>query len=74
MQMMYIIFENQITTLDDVIQNNIKELKQKNKDVNIEEWTTHTGTDTSKTLEFIMINTEKMYTENSLNKSRQILI
>ncbi|KAG1789894.1 uncharacterized protein HD556DRAFT_1243241 [Suillus plorans] len=60
-EMMYVAFENQIATLDDVIQSNIKELKRKNKDMNIKEWTANAGTETSSAPEFIMISTEQLY-------------
>lgn len=53
---MYIIFRNQITTLDNVIQSNIKE--KKNKNINIKEWTIHTGTDQTSVLEYIIVNTK----------------
>ncbi|KAG1797593.1 hypothetical protein EV424DRAFT_1333334 [Suillus variegatus] len=60
-EMMYVAFENQITTLDDIIQSDIEELKRKNKDMNIKEWTANAGTETSSAPEFIMISTEQLY-------------
>lgn len=67
--MMYVAFENQIATLDDVIQSDIEELKRKNKDINIKEWTANTGTETSSAPEFIMISTDQLY---AVNKTHSI--
>lgn len=66
-QMMCVTFDNQIATLDDIIQNDIEELKRKNKDMNIKEWTAHAGTDTTSTPEFILINTEQLYAVRTTN-------
>ncbi|KAG1734242.1 uncharacterized protein EDB91DRAFT_1225736 [Suillus paluster] len=60
-QMMYVNFSNQIATLDDIVQSDIKELKKQNKDINIKEWTTHAGTNQTGAPEFIMVNTEQLY-------------
>ncbi|KAG2135277.1 hypothetical protein DEU56DRAFT_737960 [Suillus clintonianus] len=60
-EMMYITFGNQIATLDDIIQSDIEELKKKNKDINIKEWTAHAGTDQSGAPDFILVNTEPLY-------------
>jgi hypothetical protein len=57
-EMMYIMFGNQIATLDDIIQNDIKELKKQNKDANIKEWTAHAGTNETQAPEYIMVNTK----------------
>ncbi|KAG1752318.1 uncharacterized protein EDB91DRAFT_1195154 [Suillus paluster] len=58
-EMMYVMFGNQIATPDDIIQSDIKELKRKNKDINIKEWTAHAGTDQSGLPEYIIVNTEQ---------------
>jgi hypothetical protein len=58
---MYIVFDNQIATLDDVIQSDIEELKKKNRDINIKEWTAHAGTDQTGAPDYIMVNTEQLY-------------
>jgi hypothetical protein len=60
-EMMYITFGNQIATLDDIIQSDIKELKKQNKDMNIKEWTAHSGTDQTGLPEYIIVNTEQLY-------------
>ncbi|KAG1795860.1 hypothetical protein EV424DRAFT_1353357 [Suillus variegatus] len=60
-EMMYVTFGNQITTLDDIIQSDMEELKRQNKDMNVKEWTAHAGTDQSGTPEYIIVNTEQFY-------------
>ncbi|KAG1742351.1 uncharacterized protein EDB91DRAFT_1081514 [Suillus paluster] len=51
-KMMYITFENQ---------TNLKELRKKEKEVIIKEWTMHTGTDTLGIPEYIMIHMGQLY-------------
>jgi hypothetical protein len=63
-EMMYVAFENQIATLDNIIQSDIEELKRKNKDINIKEWTMNAGAKTSSAPEFIMISTDQLYVVN----------
>jgi hypothetical protein len=58
---MYITFENQITTLDDIIPSDIEDLKRQNKNMNIKEWIMHAGTDQTGVLEYIIINTKQLY-------------
>ncbi|KAG0691706.1 hypothetical protein DFH29DRAFT_819128 [Suillus ampliporus] len=60
-EMMYITFENQVATLDDIIRTGLKELRKKEKEVMIKEWTTHAGTDTSDIPEYIMVHTGQLY-------------
>ncbi|KIK33907.1 hypothetical protein CY34DRAFT_98831 [Suillus luteus UH-Slu-Lm8-n1] len=60
-EMMYITFGNQMATLDDVIQSDIEELKRQNKDLNIKEWTAHSGTDQTRAPEYIIVHTEQLY-------------
>lgn len=57
-EMMYITFGNQMVTLDDVIQSDIEELKRQNKDLNIKEWTAHSGTDQAHVPEYIIVHTK----------------
>jgi hypothetical protein len=58
---MAIAFDNQLVTLDDVIQQDIEELKRKNKDVTIKEWTSHTGTDTARMPDCILLHSGQLY-------------
>ncbi|KAG1727369.1 uncharacterized protein EDB91DRAFT_1208287 [Suillus paluster] len=67
-EMMYVMFSNQIATLDDIIQSNIEELKRKNKDINIKEWTAHVGTDQSGLPEYIIVNTEHRHVLLTISK------
>jgi hypothetical protein len=59
--MMYIAFDNQIATLDDLIQSDIAELKKKDKEIVIKEWTGHPGADTTGTPECIIVHTGQLY-------------
>jgi hypothetical protein len=58
---MAITFNNQLVTVDDVIQQDIEELKCKNKDVTIKEWTSHTGTNTSHMPDCILLHSGQLY-------------
>ncbi|KAG0705115.1 hypothetical protein DFH29DRAFT_800824 [Suillus ampliporus] len=60
-KMMYIAFKNQVATLDDIIHTNLKELRKKEKEVVIKEWTAHAGIDTLGIPQYIIVHMGQLY-------------